>query len=54
MFAIEKTSDYDDGPCAAPHQSAITQSVATPLATLGLLFISISLALGLFGIDRRD
>ena len=53
MFAIEETSDYD-GPCAAPHQSAITQSVSTPLATLGLLFISISLALGLFGIDRRD
>ena len=52
MFRIDETSDYD-GPCAAPPQSAITQSMATPLATLGLLFISVSIALGLFGVDRQ-
>ena len=53
MFRIEETSDYD-GPCAGPPQSAITQSLATPLATLGLLFISVSIAMGLFGIGRQD
>ena len=52
MYTIIEDSDFD-GPCAAPPQDAIAQGMSTPLATLGLLLISVSIALGLFGIDSR-
>ena len=53
MYTIIEDSDFD-GPCAAPPQDAIAQGMSTPLATLGLLLISVSIALGLFGIDSRE
>ena len=52
MYTIIEDSDFD-GPCAAPPPDAIAQGMSTPLATLGLLLISVSIALGLFGIDSR-
>ena len=52
MYTIIEDSDFD-GPCAAPPQDAIAQGMSTPLATLGLLLISVSIALGIFGIDSR-
>ena len=53
MYTIIEASDFD-GPCAAPPQDAIVQGMSTPLATLGLLLISVSIALGIFGIDSRN
>ena len=37
----------DDGPCAVPQGSAITESISEPLFNIGMIFLSISLFLAM-------
>ena len=47
-------SDLDDGPCAYPPTNTIEETMADPLATLGLMLISLSFILALVFFTTED
>ena len=46
--------DFDDGPCAFPQPNTIEETMADPLATLGLMLISVSFILALLFFTTED